>query len=318
MIARFLLFLSLFATGQAIAQTAPRPPAPRPPVAPRTILFVGNSFTFGALSPVRRYRANAVTDLNRTGVGGMPALFKTFAEEARQPWNVSLETQGGMSLGFHWNERRQLLDRAWDVVILQEYSALDRERPGDATAYRQYAPMLAAMFARRNPRVDIQLLATWSRADMIWRPGSPWSGKPVSAMALDVRRAADGVKALSPNIRGVIPVGEAWNRAIATGLADPNPYDGIAWGQIDLWSWDQYHASAYGYYLEALVVFGRVTGIDPTTLGAKERAADDLGLSPEIAVALQRIARTELAAQRVASGKFLERPVRVGERSRVG
>jgi hypothetical protein len=273
-------------------------PAAAQPAKPRTILFVGNSFTYGALSPVRRYRPNAVTDLNRTGVGGVPALFKTFAEEARLDWTVSLETQGGMPLAFHWNERRALLDRAWDVVVLQEYSSLDRERPGDTASYRQYAPMLAGMFAKRNPKVDVELMATWTRADLTFRPGSPWSGKPVTAMALDVRRAAESVRASSPLIRGVIPVGEAWNRAIATGLADPNPYDGVAFGQIDLWSWDQYHASAFGYYLEALVVFGRVTGTDPTTLGAKERAADDLGISPEVAASLQRIARAELAAQR--------------------
>lgn len=267
------------------------------PARPRSILFIGNSFTYGALSPVRRYRAEAVTDLNRTGVGGVPALFKTFAEEARLDYSVSLETQGGQMLSFHWSERRSLFDRPWDVVVLQEYSALDRERAGDATSYRQYAPMLATMFAKRNPRVDVELLATWTRADLTWRPGSPWSGKPVTAMALDVRRAADAVKALSPQIRGVIPVGEAWSRAIAAGIADPDPYDGITFGQVDLWAYDHYHASTHGYYLEALMVFGKVTGVDPTTLGAKERAADDLGIAPEVAVALQRIARAELAVR---------------------
>ena len=33
-----------------------------------TILFVGNSFTFGADSPVWKYRSSSVTDLNRDGV----------------------------------------------------------------------------------------------------------------------------------------------------------------------------------------------------------------------------------------------------------
>ncbi|MCE3519676.1 hypothetical protein LXJ58_33530, partial [Escherichia coli] len=66
----------------------------------------------------------------------------------------------------------------------------------------------------------------------------------------------------------------------------------------NLWSYDQYHASIAGYYLEALMVFGQVTGVDPRTLGAGERAADELGLSPDLAVSLQRVAAAQLAAER--------------------
>ena len=36
-----------------------------------TILFVGNSFTFAAYSPVWHYRSTSVTDLNGEGVGGV-------------------------------------------------------------------------------------------------------------------------------------------------------------------------------------------------------------------------------------------------------
>ncbi|MDB5680428.1 MAG: glycosyl transferase family 1 [Sphingomonas bacterium] len=287
-----LFGLILVAASPAVGQTAtPTTVAGKP----RTILFVGNSFTQGAHSAVKRYRANAVTDLNGDGYGGVPALFKTFTEESGLNYTVSMETQGGKPLGFHWAERRQLLDKAWDVVILQELSTLDRDRPGDATDYRTYAPQFAAMFARSNPRVDVLLMATWARADLVYQPGSPWSGKSLSAMTQDLRRATDGVRLLSPSFRGVLPVGDAWARAIAAGIADPNPYDGIAFGQVDLWTYDHYHASIYGYYLEALVVFGRVTGIDPTRLGAKESAADDLGIAPQTAVALQQIARDQLA-----------------------
>lgn len=290
LIALFGLILTI--ASPALAQTA----TPAPAAKPRTILFVGNSFTQGAHSAVKRYRAGAVTDLNGDGYGGVPALFKTFTEESGLSYAVSLETQGGKPLGFHWAERRQLFDRAWDVVVLQELSTLDRDKPGDPTDYRTYAPMFAQMFARSNPRVDVLLMATWTRADLVYRPGSPWSGKPITAMAQDLRRATDGVKTLSPVFRGVLPVGDAWNRAIAAGIADPNPYDGTAFGQLDLWTYDQYHASIYGYYLEALIVFGRVTGTDPTKLGANERAADDLGIAPKTAVALQQVARDQLSA----------------------
>jgi hypothetical protein len=301
LIALFSLALSTAAAIPVAAQTTPLSSAPRAGLRaltiarPRSILFIGNSFTQGAHSAVKRYRNNTVVDLNGDGFGGVPALFKLFTAESGLNYTVALETDGGRTLGFHWNQRRQLVSRQWDVVVLQEFSTLDRERPGDATDYRIYAPQFAALFARNNPRVDVYLMATWSRADLVYQPGSPWSGKPITAMAQDLRRAAEGVRALSPAFRGVLPVGEAWNRAIASGIADPDPYNGVAFGQVDLWAYDHYHASIFGYYLEALIVFGRVTGLDPTRLGANERAADDLGIDPRVAVQLQQVAKAQLA-----------------------
>lgn len=47
-----------------------------------SILFVGNSFTFSAGSAAMFYRAETVTDLNNEGIGGVPALFKSFADQA--------------------------------------------------------------------------------------------------------------------------------------------------------------------------------------------------------------------------------------------
>jgi len=174
---------------------------------------------------------------------------------------------------------------------------LDKDRPVDPTSQVKYAGLLADLFHRRNPAVQILLNATWSRADQTYLKTGHWYGKPISAMAEDVRAACDLALANSGLIHRVIPVGEAWTRAMEAGVADPNPYDGLTFGKIDLWSHDHYHASAYGYYLEALVIFGSVTGKDPRVLGERETAADDLGISPEQARALQQIAYRELAEQ---------------------
>src|ERR1700712_5721745 len=57
-------------------------------MAAESVLFIGNSFTYGALSPVWKYRAASVTDLNGGGVGGVPALFKLFANEAKLDYDV--------------------------------------------------------------------------------------------------------------------------------------------------------------------------------------------------------------------------------------
>ena len=264
----------------------------------RDILFIGNSFTFGAGSPVERYRPDSVTDLNGERIGGVPALFRTFAEQAGLDWTVSLETSPGKDLAYHYANRRQAVDRRWDVVILQGYSTLDARRPGDATRHGEAAGKLAALFHARNPQAQVRLVETWSRADLTYRPGSRWSGKPIAAMADDLAAANRQVARTVPGIAGTIPVGSAWNRAIASGLADANPYDGIDPGKFTLWADDHYHGSTAGYYLEALTIFGRVTGYDVRRLGPDERAARDLGLTPAIAKALQRVAWTTLRRHR--------------------
>jgi hypothetical protein len=270
-------------------------PSPSPAkAAPKTILFIGNSFTQGAHSAARNWRAGTVTDLNGASYGGVPALFKLFAEQAGLDYDVSLETQGGKSLGFHYDERRQLFDRSWDIVVLQEFSTLDRAKPGDPADYMRNVGRLTALFKARNPAVDIRLASTWTRADETYKPGGHWYGKPVTAMADDLRAAADRARATTPSVAGIVPVGQAWSRAMAAGVADPNPYDGIAYGQLDLWTYDHYHASVAGYYLSALVTFGAITGVDPATLGAKEKGADELGLSDAQAAALQAVARDTL------------------------
>jgi hypothetical protein len=264
-----------------------------------TILFVGNSFTFGGHSPrVQDYRPETVTDLNREGVGGVPALFKCFTRAAGMDYDVSLETASGMNLDFHYEEKAALIGGAWDHVVVQGFSTLDADAPGDAGKIIDYSARLARLFHTANPQVDVRLVATWSRADQTYPASGHWFGKPIEAMALDVRAAYDRAAERSSYIRAVIPVGQAWSRAIAEGIAARNPYQGVGPGQINLWAADNYHASVHGYYLEALVIFGSVTGYDPRRLGGKEQVAAQLGITPAQAIALQRIAFETLASER--------------------
>lgn len=269
------------------------------PASATSILFVGNSFTYGAAAGgpnlVQPYGASTVTDLNGTGTGGIPALFKSFTAQAGLSYDVSLETVGGTGLDYHYGNKLDLIARPWDHVVLQSYSTLDVANPGDPAKLIQYSALLAEAFHEQNPAVDIALMATWSRADQTYLPTGRWYGQPIEAMARDVQAGYQAADAASPLIDGVIPVGAAWNRAIEAGIADPNPYDGITPGQVSLWAPDAYHGSVYGYYLEALTVFGTVTGLDPLSLGAGERVAADLGITPGQATALQQVARDRLA-----------------------
>jgi hypothetical protein len=256
----------------------------------RTILFVGNSFTFGALSEVMTYRKDSVTDLNGDGVGGVPALFKRFADEAGLHYRVSLETAAGQTLAWHLANKRAVIDQPWDTVVLQQYSTLDPDKPGDVASTITAARDITIILRGRNRRADISLVATWSRPDLTYPAGKHWSGQPVTRMALDLRKADDRVRRTIPSIERVIPVGEAFDCAIARRIADPNPYDGLTPGEIDLWASDHYHASTAGYYLEALTIFAAVTRADPRRLGRNEKAARDLGIPAPLASKLQNVA----------------------------
>ena len=260
----------------------------------RTVLFIGNSFTAGMHSPVWRYRASTVHDLNHLGVGGVPALFKLFTQEEGLNYRVYVETVPGKTLKYHYLHEKAEISHLWDVVVMQEYSALDPKDPGNPAVFKEYAERLAKLLASYNSKVEVWLMAPWSRPDFTYKEHSPWYGKPIDAMGIDLQHAYTAVATSSPLIKGVIPVGMAFNRAIAEGVADPDPYDGISYGKVNLWAYDGHHADAYGYYLQALMDFGKITGKDPRGLGSKEQAAIELGLAPKVAVALQKVAAQQL------------------------
>ncbi len=273
-------------------------------------LFVGNSFTYGWGSPVRHYRPDSVTDLNSEGVGGVPALFKSFVDQAGLDYDVYLETRGGVGLDFHLENKLGVIGRRpWDQVVLQSYSTLDADAPGNPAKLIGTSTQFAEFLRERNPEVEIFLSATWSRPDQTYLPDRPWTGQPIEQMAIDVRAGYDEAAAATGTI--VNGIGEAWNRAIAMGLADPNPYDGIDAEKIDLWSYDHYHGSAYGYYLEALVVFGNLTGLDPRSLGENECSGYELGMSRDQVKMLQQAAYDQLASDGRVEANPLELPRRV-------
>lgn len=277
-IIRFILPLLLLFSSPAIARD-------------QKILFIGNSFTYGAASGTIHYNSGTVTDLNREDIGGVPALFESFSEQANLDYKVFLETHPGAGLDWHFNNKLSAITRPkWDVVVMHGYSTLDAQKPNDPAKLTDYAGRLSRLFAARNANTKIYLTATWSRADLVYRGNGIWAGTAIEKMGQDIRAGYNIAAQANPLIKGVIPVGEAWNLAFARGIADPNPFDGIDYGKVDLWGWDSYHASNYGYYLHALVVFATVTGVDPRTLGAREKSAQDLGISPTQAVALQTIA----------------------------
>ena len=189
----------------------------------------------------------------------------------------------------------------------------------------------------RNAAAKVYVMQTWARPDMVFphlatvadanyptvpdgRPiidtagGTYPNGYPdtlyyeadgLAGMTADLRKAFATKVQTNAGFAGVIPVGEAFQRAVDDGIAKGDNFytsDGVyaaavPQDKINLW-WDDYlHASKYGSYLSALVIFGKLTGINPASFGASEKAAADLGISPGDAVKLQRVAWDQLAAE---------------------
>lgn len=278
-----------------------------PAFAATKILFIGNSFTFGSHSSAMHYETDQVHDLNppdklgRT-IGGVPALFKEFTKEAGLDYDVSLETVGGKGFDYHLAEKKPLIDKAWDVVVGHGYSLLDADHPGNPALLISSTKEMADMLAARNPNVKFYTVATWSRADKVFPADAPapWKGTPIKKMAQDVAAAYDqAAKASGGTVTGIVPMGLAWNRGIDEGTVDDNPYDDVGASKMNLWAYDAYHASAFGYYLEAALEFGKVTGKDPMILAprGKDHVAEDLAISPKQQQILLKLAHDSLTAQ---------------------
>ena len=126
----------------------------------------------------------------------------------------------------------------------------------------------------------------------------------LAAMTADLRATFAARHQANPNFAGVIPVGDAFQRAVDSGVAKSDGFytaEGVyapevPQDKLNLWWIDYLHASKYGSYLSALVIFGSLTGINPASFGASEQAAADLGISPADAVKLQQVAWDQLAA----------------------
>lgn len=265
------------------------------PLAPGgNILFVGNSFTHGNEDPVYSYNKAAVTDLNGSGIGGIPGIFKKLTTEAGLTYNVSLETASGQTLSWHYANKASLIGQAgWNTVVLQELSTgpLPTARGGTPSDFMTAAGNLRSLVLTANPSASVYLYETWASPTSVGTQGYP-SGTPgLTAMTNDLR---DAYYTADRNLGfvGVARVGEGFMRAVDQGLADPNPADGVATGTFDLWSAaDIRHPSKWGGYLSASVLFAKITHADPRTLPTGTgSAAADLGISATDAANLHRLA----------------------------
>ena len=142
--------------------------------------------------------------------------------------------------------------RGWDVVVLQQGpSALESSR----VLLLDYAKRFAT--AARAAHATPALYAVW----------------PTSDRPQDFARSAESYRLASDSVQGLLfPVGEAWQAAWRRDATLP------------LYASDGLHPSAYGTYLAALVITGRLTGRSP--LGMPASVAIDGGGRLEIPAAI--------------------------------
>ncbi|GAB3867890.1 hypothetical protein GCM10028824_11330 [Hymenobacter segetis] len=286
--------------------------APAGPALSQTrILFVGNSFTHGYVAPVLNYNAAAIFDDNYglpansprhesddSGPwGGVPGIFKRFTDEAGLAYEVHIEAINGVDLTYHYTNALSVIGRpaGWDKVVLQELSTgpLPANKGGNQADFFTYSTRLEQAVHAANAAAKVYLYETWARADLTYPAGQPYSGQPITAMGTDLHNGYAQAFAQNGHFEAVAPVGDAWQLAMQTGVAMPNPYNPTA-GQLDLWS-NYFHASKWGSYLSACVLLYQITGVDPRTLGTGETAAADLGIAPADAVALQQVAYNQVS-----------------------
>jgi VCBS repeat-containing protein len=113
-----------------------------------SVLFVGNSFTFGRVDPVMSYNSDNVRDLtapvpgttfaNTTGSnpyephpwGGVPGIFEAFASQSGLELDVAISARNAATLQGQylnsnpagWDLRGNVASQSWDTVVLQDNS----------------------------------------------------------------------------------------------------------------------------------------------------------------------------------------------------
>jgi len=187
----------------------------------------------------------------------------------------------------------------------------------------QTPPLASYGYVSSNPAAPI--FGSSTAAQQGGNPAyAPYLGdaNPMAAMAGDLHNAyeaaASSYNAANPALSHVDVAldGDAWVSAINLGIAEPNPFlTHEPFGQIDLWDSNPllacctvpigYHPSVYGDYLNGLMLFGQITGINPLWLvpeynpgfwSGQQSAAQTLGISPQIAADLAIVAQATLIA----------------------
>lgn len=258
--------------------------------------------------------------------GGIPGIFAEFASEAGLAYDVHLEAISATTLKTNYKAAGPVIAQPlWDAVVLQEAtfqvipSALTGNGNSNPASFCSAVDTIESGIHAVAPNAQVYLYATGAPADTAYQlttAAGPFSNKAylssLSTLTAAYHDAYLSAALHNGLIAGVAQTGDAWALAWAQGAANANPYEVGANGISLTFNYQGgsmpstrntptdagfHHPSIYGAYLNALVLFQKITGTDARTLGATEQAAATLGISPTIAIQLQSIASTSILQQ---------------------
>jgi len=264
-------------------------PSPEGP-GPARILFVGNSFTFTA---------------------NMPTVFRSLAlAGGYAPDEVVMRAIGGQTLQGHRADSAAegapaRVREGWDVVILQEYSTRPTDSVGPAERFKIDATWFYDLAVEANPEVRVILYETFARRfNHSIYPGTFDDPEDMQAqLRFHYRDCAENYipamseAAFAPPVE-LAAVGDAWESVLMEG-EPPRLHGG-----------DDYHPSAAGAYLTALVLFGTI--YERSTVGLPA-----IGVDEATALELQETADSFTGATRPAPALECVPELPVGDEVRV-
>ena len=208
------------------------------PLRAENVLFIGNSFTFGASAPVVRVN------------GGVPKLFEAIAVAEGKSVTAYAVTAGGKDWSYHLAQpvtAQALAARTYTWVVLQDYSS----RPthvGDIPAFMRDGETFSDRIAAASPHAGIILYETWARPPIFYTGGP---GRDFSGPAQMLGELHDSYARLRDDLAKRDPDREARVALVGTAFALSNQ----KYPAINLNASDNHHATAEGYYLAALVIY---------------------------------------------------------------
>ncbi len=219
------------------------------------------------------------------------------------------------------------------TALVNGIDAADKKAgvPNATVTLAQTPPLASYGYTSANPALPI--FGSNTAAQQNGNPAyAPYIGDahPIAAMAADLHAAYETAAATfnagypASSQLTVSLDGDAWVTAIDLGFAEQDPYPAMQpYFQFDLWDSNPllacctvpigYHPSVYGDYVNALVLYGHLTGLNPVLLtteyvplerGYASSASSALGISPLNALKLAVAAEETL----VAGGPVTQRP----------
>lgn len=247
------------------------------------VLFIGNSYTYGAKEP----------EVQK--LGGVPKLVELIAASKGRAISTEMLATGGKDLGFHLQQPEtepKVRSKKWGGVVLQDFSS-KATRAGNVEEFFQNGATFYKLVREVVPDARVVLYETWARGEA--SPVYSKTPKPnafmnpaemTSEVVRNYTEQERRLEAIEPGEQVVLaPVGAAFQLCKET------------YPEIGLYTEDNHHASAAGLYLSALVIYATLSGDSP--LGATHDFPG-VAIPAETAGHLQEVAEKTVATLRSA------------------